>query len=222
MPVMTTDYLGVIAAMRPGSVYSVEDVPWEEYEQLLEELGEGCAVRIFYDRGRMEIMAPAFNHERPVKIMATLVGEIRRELDLVIESAGATTLKEQMKDAGAEPDESFYVQQAALIIGKEDLDLAHDPPPDLVIESDRTSSSLDKFPIYAALGVPEIWRIRKKQLHVQVLNADHYESLAVSRAFPFLSADTLNEFLALGLREGESAAARVFRDWLREHRPAAS
>lgn len=167
-------------------------------------------------------MAPAFNHERPVKIMAALVGEIRRELELVIESAGATTLREQMKDAGAEPDESFYVQQAALIIGRDDLDLTHDPPPDLVIESDRTSSSLDKFPIYAALGVPEIWRIKKKQLHVWTLDADHYEASAFSRAFPFLSAETLNEFLTLGLREGESAAARAFREWLRAHRSAAS
>jgi Uma2 family endonuclease len=131
-------------------------------------------------------------------------------------SVGSTTLKAEMKAKGAEPDECFYIQNAALVIGKEDLNLEHDPPPDLVIEINRTSSSLDKFPIYAGLGVPEIWRLVGKTIHIHLLAGDRYEESPTSRVFPFLSAQTLSEFLAKGLAEGERQAARAFRAWVRE------
>jgi Uma2 family endonuclease len=198
-------------------VLRIDDVPWEEYEQLLADLGEGYAVRIFYDQGRMEIMAPAYMHEKPIGVLHSLVTALRDELDVDVESVGSTTLKVEMKAKGAEPDGGFYVQNAPLIIGKEDLDLDHDPSPDLVVEVNRTSSSLDKFSIYAGLGVPEIWRLVRKTVHIYLLTGDHYEESPTSRAFPFLSADVLSEFLAQGLAEGERKAARAFRAWVRKH-----
>jgi len=38
------------------------------------------------------------------------------------------------------------------------MDLAVDPPPDLVIEIDIPSPSFSKLPIYADMGVPDVWR----------------------------------------------------------------
>ena len=89
------------------------------------------------------------------------------------------------------------------------------------METELTSASLDKFPIYAALGVPELWRKRKKVVRFYVLGGASYVEVSNSRAFPFLDSMSLSEFLAIGLAEGSRKAARAFREWVREHRPGA-
>lgn len=220
MSVAPEDYLEAIEHLPAGAVLRFDDVPWDEYENLLADLGEGYTVRIFYDNRRMEVMAPASAHEKPKSVIHTLVTALRDELDIDIESLGSTTLKREMRAAGAEPDDCFYIQNAALVIGKEDLNLAHDPSPDLVVEIDRTTSSLDRFAIYAALEVPEIWRLARRQLRIHVLTGDSYEESPISRAFPFLSAQVLSEFITLGFKIGERKVASDFREWVREnHRP---
>src|SRR2546425_852566 len=103
----------------------------------------------------------------------------------------------------------------------EQYNIERNPPPDIVVETELTSASLDKFPIYAALGVPEIWRERKKVVRFYVLGGASYVEVSNSRAFPFLDSLSLSEFLAIGLAEGSRKAARSFRAWVREHRPGA-
>ena len=163
-------------------------------------------------------MAPTSAHEKPKNVIHTLITALRDELDTDVESLGSTKLRAEMKAKGAEPDDCFYIQNAARVIGKTDLDLEHDPPPDLVIEIDRTSASLNKFPIYAGLGVPEIWRVSKGQVRIFLLAGDGYEEHAASGAFKFLPAQIISAFLARGLAEGERKAAIAFRPWVREHK----
>ena len=217
MSVTPTDYLAAIAHLPAGAVLCVDDVSWEEYENLLADLGESYAVRIFYDRGRMEIMAPASDHERPKSAINRLINALGDELDIDVESLGSTTFKAEIKARGVEPDDCFYVQNAALIIGREDLDLMQDPPPDIVVEIDRTSTSLNKFEIYAALGVPEIWRVTGRQVQFYLLANDTYEESPLSSAFPVLTALTLSDFLERALKYGGRKATRAFRAWMREH-----
>ena len=222
MPVAATDYLDAIAHLPSGAVLRFDDVPWEEYEQLLANLGEGYAVRIFYDDGRMEIMAPSIPHEGAKNVIHDFVVVLRDELDVDIESEGSATYRSQWKAKGAEPDDSFFVQNASAVIGRhEQYSIEHDPPPDIVVETELASSSLDKFAIYAALGVPEIWRERKKVVRFYVLSGASYVEVSNSRAFPFLDSVSLSEFLTIGLAEGSRKAARAFRAWVREHLPAA-
>src|SRR6202040_2862014 len=159
MSVATTDYLAAIAHLPAGAVLWVDDVSWDDYERLLDDLGDDYGVRIFYDRGRMEIMAPASTHEKPKSVIHRLVTALSDELDIDVESLGSTTLKTEMQAKGAEPDDCFYIQNASLIIGKDDVNLMNDPPPDLVVEIDRTSMSLNRFAIYSGLGVPDLWRV---------------------------------------------------------------
>lgn len=102
------------------------------------------------------------------------------------------------------------------MIGKGDLNLIHDQPPDLVVEIDRTKSSLDKFSIYAALGVPEIWRVAGDLIECHLLFENEYVESATSAAFPFLTNQKPSEFLAVGFAEGERKAASAVRSWLRE------
>jgi Uma2 family endonuclease len=217
MSVAPGDYLTSIEHLSAGAVLLFEDVSWDDYENLLADLGEGYAVHIFYDNRRMEVMAPASTHEKPKSVIHTLITALRDELDIDIESLGSTTLKREVSAAGAEPDDCFYIEKAALVIGREDLDLAHDPPPDLVVEINRTSSSLDRFSIYAVLGVAEIWRLSRGQLRVYVLSGDRYQQSPISNAFPFLTAAVLSEFIRQGLRAGERKAAIAFREWVRAH-----
>ncbi len=119
-----------------------------------------------------------------------------------------------MSKAGAEPEASFYIKNAALIHRSLDLDLAHDPPPDIVIESDYTSSSLDKYSIYASLAVPEIWHIANQYVSLWKLENQNYLEVENSLSFPFPSADKLNEFLVLGIQDGERMAAKALREWI--------
>ncbi len=212
---VASDYIEAVAHLPLGSKLFAENVTWDEYEQLLSELGPAYSVRVFYDQGRMEIVSPKPIHKRPIEILHTLVIAIRDQLDIDIESLGSTTLKRQMREAGAEPDASFYVQNASIIHGYLDLDLAHDPPPDLVIESDHTSSSLDKFDIYARLGVPEIWRVVSQQVSFWLLDGNNYIEAEHSRSFPFVTPQTLNEYLEQGLLSGERRAAKAFRNWIK-------
>lgn len=207
------DYLAVAAQLSPGACFRADNVAWESYERLLADLSPSAAVRVFYDQGRMEIMSS--RHEKPVKIIAALMRAISDHFDIDIESLGSTTLRLQIKAKGAEPDDSFYVQHAAQVIGKADLKLPDEPPPDLIIESDLTSSSLDRFAIYAGLGVPEIWRVANWYVGFWLLKDGVYQEAETSRAFPFLERQTLNEFLVRGLNEGERKVARALREWLK-------
>lgn len=216
------DYLAVVNQLPPGTCFRADNVSWETYEHLLAGLSPSTGVRVFYDHGRMEAVSPTSSHEKPVEIIATLVRVFRDQLDIDVESLGSTTLRLQIKAKGAEPDDSFYIQHAAQVIGKADLKLPDDPPPDLIVESDLTSSSLDRFAIYAELGVPEIWRVANWHVSIWLLNEGAYQETEASGAFPFLARQTLNEFLVKGLNEGERKVARAMRDWLQEQNVSVS
>ena len=214
---IANNLIEVVPHLRSGARYREDGVSWEEYEELLAELGSSNSVRVFYDKGRMEIMSPLPAHEIPARILSNLIVILCYELDLDIRSFGSSTLKLKKKEKGAEPDDSFYIQNAAAVRGRTDLDLQSDPTPDLVIESDLTSSSLDRFAIYAVLGVPEIWRIFNRRVEIWTLTNNTFTEANNSRAFSFLTADALNQFLALGINEDERKASRALRDWVREN-----
>lgn len=215
------EFSGILNHLPAGSTLRMDNVSWEDYEELLADLGESSHVRVFYDQGKVEIMSPVSMHERPKNVINRLISALSDELDIDIESLGSTTYKEEMKAKGAEPDDSFYIQNAEAVMGKdENVDLAFDPPPDLVVEIDRSSSSLDKFPIYASLGVPELWRVHHRQVRIWVLAVDQYQESTHSRAFPFLTADVLSRFLEQGITESSRKAAQAFRQWIRQQTPA--
>jgi Uma2 family endonuclease len=117
---------------------------------------------------------------------------------------------------GLEPDECYYVQHAADVEGKDELDLKKDPPPDLAIEIDITHRSIPRLPIYAALGVPEVWRFDGLKLTVLILGDDgKYRPATSSLAFPFLPMETFSSFLLRLASEPQIAVLREFRDWVK-------
>jgi Uma2 family endonuclease len=94
------------------------------------------------------------------------------------------------------------------------IDFAADPPPDIVVEVDIHHDSRDKFSIYAALGVPEIWRYDGEELTIHQLRDDQYVSVENSLALPILSGRVLTDFLARLSTDGESQTLVAFDEWL--------
>ena len=170
MGTVTADYLETINRLPEGSTLILHHVTWAEYERLLEELVDRPGVRVSYDRGRLEVMTPLPEHEEYVRLIDSLVRTWADHEHLQLQNYGASTWKRQRLAKGVEPDACYYVANAVRVIGKRHIDLESDPPPDIVVEIDITNESLSKFPIYATLLVPEIWRYDGKTVQFYQLS----------------------------------------------------
>ena len=124
----------------------LRNISWETYERLLDERGDSRVPRLAYDRGDLEIMSPSSEHESVAYFVALLVAVLAEEMRVNAYGVGSTTYRRGDIGQGFEPDSSFYIRNEERIRGKPRIDLSADPPPDLVIEVDITSPSLDKFP----------------------------------------------------------------------------
>ena len=107
-----------------------------------------------------------------------------------------------------------------MIGNKIQLDFESDPPPDVAVEIDVHHDSRSKFPIYIALGVPEIWRYDGEALTIYHL-AEVPESATAayveqdtSAALPMLTAQILTEMIERMRRDGELNALLAFDQWL--------
>jgi Uma2 family endonuclease len=194
----------------------LHNISWETFERLLEEAGSNRNTRFHYLDGTLEIMSPLFVHEGSNRFIAALIGAAAEVLDLNLRRAGSVTLRQKPKRAGAEPDSSFYIQSEPLVRHLNQLDLKKDPPPDLVVEVDITSSSDRRFPIYARLGIPELWQFNGKTIQYYLLQDDEYVPVQVSPTFPTLPADVILKYLKERLNVGESQAIREFKAELQQ------
>lgn len=189
-------------------------VSWGTYEQLLYDFVDSHAAHFTYDDGTLEIMVLSFEHEKLKHNLSLLVEFLASELGVDVEGAGSTTFRRKDLAKGFEPDASFYFRDAALIRQKDAIDLNTDPPPELVIEIDITSPSLNKFPIFAALGVAEVWRCDGERVHFFRLGEAGYAGVAESASLPGVSEETVNRLL-------EASRKMKRADWLRLVRESA-
>lgn len=216
-PAATTPDTEVLLTIPGGSSILLENVSWQAFEKTLVELGDSRAARVAYDRGWLEIIAPLPEHEYYKEAIGDLVKDLADELDIDYETLGSTTWKRSDLLAGVEPDNCFYFQSEELVIrGKLDFDLMQDPPPDLVLEIDLTSKSLNRMPIYARLGVPEIWRYDNGEIEIYQLQGDKYIQTTTSLAFPNIPVQQIIPFIQQHRATGKRAMRRAFREWVRE------
>lgn len=197
----------------PEQKIILRGVSWETYERLLAEHEEQSGIRFTYDCGMLEIMALSARHEEPNRTLALVVDVLAEEFDLDIRRFGSMTLKRPDLYKGFEPDSCFYIQASNAISGKSEIDLMTDPPPDLVIEVDITSPSLDKLPLYTAIGVPEIWRYDGEHVTILALQGERYVPAAQSAALPPLSSEVVTQFLHDSLHMRSTVWLRQLRAW---------
>lgn len=193
----------------------LSDIGWETYERLLADHQDSSAPRFTYDRGVLEIMSPLPEHEKYNRAIASLVEVVAEERGLDFENLGSTAFRRDDLQRGFEPDSCFYIQHEPAIRGKSVLDLRIDPPPDLVIEIDITHLSLDKLPIYAAIGVPEVWRYDGQRLEMRMLEGDRYVASRASTALPGITRDDVARLIEEGKATRRLAWLANVRDWAR-------
>jgi Uma2 family endonuclease len=194
----------------------LHNIGWETYEHLLADHRDSSSPRFAYDRGELEIMSPDPEHERTNRRIAQLVLAVADEVGIAAEDLGSTTFRREELERGFEPDSCFYIQNEGLIRGKNRIDLAVDPPPDLVIEVDITSPSLNKFPIYGRLGVPEVWRYDGSRITIFTLKDTGYTEASLSAALPPVRGEVLSRFVEESKTLERMAWTRKVRDWARE------
>jgi Uma2 family endonuclease len=195
----------------------LRNISWETYERLLEERGDSRVPRLAYDRGELEIMSPSSEHESIAYFIALLVAVLAEERRVNAYGVGSTTYKRGDVGRGFEPDASFYIENEERVRGKPRIDLYVDPPPDLVVEVDITSPSLDKIPIYARLGVHEVWRYDGARASIWVLEDGEYVEAGESVALPLLTGDVLTRFIQESTSLGSTDWLRRVREWVRNN-----
>lgn len=189
---------------------------WKGYQALLDLFGDD-GPRMTYDRGTVELMSPLIVHERYKKLIGRCIETVTEELDIPCVGAGSTTFKSEILDRGLEPDECYYIANAGRLRKVRQVDLTIDPPPNLAIEVEMTHALLNKLGVYAALGIPEVWRFDGETLDVLVRGEDGvYAASETSLAFPFLPMAEVARFVVEDDGTDDTRWGRSVRAWVRD------
>ncbi|WP_009634080.1 Uma2 family endonuclease [Synechocystis sp. PCC 7509] len=200
--------------LTPGSHISIHNLSWQDFETILDNLGENRNTRVAYYQGTLDIMSPLAIHERPHRIIADIVKAILDSQGRDWEDFGSTTFKRPVI-AGVEPDTCFYIQNASRVKGCTNMNLSIYPPPDLAIEADVTS--ITTLNAYIAIAVPEVWIYKDRQLTINILNDNSYIPSSNSLVFPDLPVTQLIPQLVIkAIDEGTSRMLRELKAEIRE------
>jgi Uma2 family endonuclease len=202
--------MSITSELPPTDRVILRDVSWGTYEHLLKDFEGSSSPRIAFDQGVMEIMSPFAEHERLNWLLSSIIQIVLEEMDLEFESLGHVTFKSDALKRAFEPDSCFYIRNVDFVRNKARIDLKTDPPPDLIVEIDLTSNSLDKYPIYSALRVPEVWRY-EDSLEIMSLKNGRYVKRSASAALPVLTTKLVMDLVG---------ASRITKRpaWLRQTR----
>ncbi|WP_315791680.1 Uma2 family endonuclease [Fischerella sp. JS2] len=177
--------------LAPGSAITIPNVSWQEFESILQELGEKRSARIAYSKNTLEIMVPLPEHEKPKELISDFVKTLLKATGKKYEPFGSTTFKKE-ETAGVEPDACFYIQNYQYMIGRR-RQQPDDPPPDLAIETDVTSKTT--LEAYQAIGVPEVWVYDSGKFTIYLLSqgiylksdtSPHFENIPLTQIIPAL------------------------------------
>ena len=190
-------------------------VSWETYERLLADDEERRVPRMTYNQGVLELVTPSLPHEKDALTIARIVDIVAAIIGVPILSAGGTTYRRNDLERGFEPDASFYIQNEAQVRDRPGIDLSVDPPPDVVLEMEMSRSALDKLPLFASMGIQEVWRCDGQRVTIFILEQDRYRESATSLALPVLTSDILTRFLAESRTALSPDWFQAVSDWAR-------
>ena len=220
MTVATLNLEEIIADIKLEQPTVLYGVSWEDYLDYTETTLDKSNYKITYNRGVLKVMGQALKHENISRFIYSLLIVVGLSTGRNIVPAGSMTLASNKLRKGADPDESFYIQNAHLANIKDKLfDDVTDTPPDLVVEIDRSHSSADKFEIYAAYGIKEFWLYSDGVLRIFLLTeTGEYLTAKKSLAMPILSSAILTEFINRGQTEKKFKVLADFQDWLQANK----
>lgn len=198
---------------QPSQSVILPGISWATYESLLKDYAAFAGVRLNYDRGKLEIMTPGPEHENFSRKIEDAAAAIAEAQERDIEPYGSMTFKRADIERGFEPDSCFYIERAEEMRDRKVIDLSVDPAPELVIEVDDTSPSLQKLPLYASVGVREVWRYKNGKITIYGLDDGAYSERENSLAFPELSRTKLEEFIEQSRTMRRPDWMRGIREW---------
>lgn len=173
----------------PEERFITSGVSWSNYEALLTKLEQNSHYRVTYLDGILEIVSPSIRHEGIKKRLAILLERYLYKKRIQFKPMGSSTIKKQLKQAGADSSECYCIGNPK-------------PIPDLAIEVNITSGSVDKLEIYRRLGVLEVWFWENNRLKLyckredkpaKFLDAKGYELVDASELLPELNIPLLEE-----------------------------
>lgn len=194
---------------------TLRGLTWHAYQQILNALPQSRATRLTYDGGVLEITMPLEEHEYASELIGLFIRVLAGEMGLKLKSLRSTTLDREDLDRGAEPDNAYYIQHQPQVAGRP-INLAQDPPPDLVVEVDITHTDIDKNRLYAAIGVPELWRYNGRDWRIFQLQNGEYQEREHSPTFAWVEKEYLYQFLTQA-QQDEVKAERTWRQFVRDH-----
>jgi Uma2 family endonuclease len=225
----------MVAISTPAETRTLlENISWQTFKAMLADIGSSRNTRLAYENGVLEIMAPDMPHENSNRVIEGFIGVLCEELQLEIKRTGSLTLTRDDLQRGGEPDSSYYIQNEYRVRNKEKIDLNIDPPPsgfavahggnpqdravspDLVLEVEYTKPKVDKFKIYAAIGIPEFWRFNGSVLRIYILNNGQYIEVEQSPTFAQVAVKEIPRFIQETRINGEMVTTRAFRAWVKE------
>ncbi len=207
--------MGTVATS-PVERVVLRDISWDLYQHLIRELGDAPGTRVTYDGGLLQIMVVSLAHDNPNRLLSSIVEKVADQLGIDFSPNGSTTLQRPDLLKGFEPDSCFYFKHAERMRGRDEIDLLHDPAPELVIEVDVTSYSLNRFPIFAAVGVPEVWRHAAGSVSMYGLRDGQYQPIPRSLALPILTPEAVTHFLAAARRIPRPVWVKELSEWVRQ------
>ena len=194
-------------------------VSWEAYKKLMHDVGERSLPHA-YAFGILELMAKSNEHEILKSVLNQLIVVWAEENDISLAFGGEMTLQRDDIARAVDGDEIYWIGDLSWVRGNYDIDLTRDPPPTLVIESEVSTTAVDKLGIYSALGVPGVWRVSTSRLRVGRRQPDgQYQWGDESGVFPTLpTAELLKHLRQAATTPNHVAVIRAFRAWVRQRR----
>jgi len=197
--------------------FVLDNVTWSFYERVLSEIGDR-PIKVTFDEGTIEIMAPLSEHELPKSFIGWMIKTLVLLTNRPMASGGSTTFRLRDKQKGLEPDDCYFFDESeAKMRGVKRWRPKVHPAPDLAVEIDIFSRSIEREPIYAALGVRELWRYDGQHLRCLHLVGEKYVPRKNSKVFPFLEVALLRQFLERRLTVGETGTIREFTAWVKKN-----
>lgn len=213
---MATATIAPPAHATADQAVTLTKVSWETYERLLADDAGRRRPLLTYDRGVLEIVSPSPEHDRDAETLKLVVTTVSTARSIPVVWFASTTFRRPDLERGFEADGSFYIEHEPRMRDRYEIDLLVDPPPDLVIETEVSRSAIDKLPLFAAMGIPEVWRSARGRLAIFVLENGAYREVATSHALPPLTADVLARFLAESRRLPSPEWFRLVSGWAGE------
>jgi Uma2 family endonuclease len=192
------------------------NVSWSLYRAIVEARGDRPFPLLTFLDGELELMSPSYRHETLACALRTFVLMLARGLGLPCRGAGSTLWERVGLDKGKEPDACFYLANEPATRGLTEIDLAIHPPPDLAVEVEISRPLTDALRVYAALGVPEVWRCDGEALRfLHLRDVGTYVESETSRSFPTLRAPEAMGWIARADEVDQATWSVAVEEWAR-------